>query len=83
MHTDSEAMLNAGVNLASALWPEFLGSLGWSSDCIRRVFTHQVGKAHRKRLLDALELPVELDFPTVERFGNTGAAALPMAAAGS
>lgn len=81
MRTDSEGMLNAGVALASRLWPEFLATLDWTAESIRRVCTHQVGKAHRKRLLDALELPAELDFPTVERFGNTGAAALPMALA--
>ena len=46
-----------------------------------RVFTHQVGKQHRNLLLERLELDPHLDFPTVEHFGNTGAAALPMALA--
>jgi 3-oxoacyl-[acyl-carrier-protein] synthase-3 len=40
------------------------------------VFTHQVGRAHRKLLLERLALPPERDYPVVEFLGNTGAAAL-------
>jgi 3-oxoacyl-[acyl-carrier-protein] synthase-3 len=53
----------------------------WSNADIEKVFTHQVGKAHRALLMKSLGLDPDLDFPTVERFGNTGAAALPMALA--
>lgn len=79
MQTDSEALLHAGVRLAKELWPFFLGTLEWTADDINKVFTHQVGRAHRKLLLDELGIPLEKDFPTVERFGNTGSTALPMA----
>lgn len=79
MSTDSEALLHAGVGLASKTWdafhPELLG--GQLPD---RVTTHQVGSRHRKLLLDTLGIKESLDYPTVERFGNTGSAALPMAA---
>lgn len=81
MSTDSEALLHAGVNLAEAAWPEFLHELNWRSDGIQRVFTHQVGRAHRKLLLERLGLPEQADFPTVEFLGNTGSAALPTAVA--
>jgi 3-oxoacyl-[acyl-carrier-protein] synthase-3 len=81
MSTDAEALLHAGVNLAQRAWPEFLEALGWRAADVQRVFTHQVGRAHRRLLLERLELPPEIDFPTVELMGNTGAAALPTAAA--
>ena len=81
MNTDSEALLHAGVNLAEAAWPEFLQALEWTPDTVRKVVTHQVGRAHRKLLLERLAIPAEADFPTVEFLGNTGAAALPLAAA--
>lgn len=81
MSTDSEALLHAGVNLAERTWPEFLETLGWRGADVQRVFTHQVGRAHRRLLLERLGLPEEIDFPTVEQMGNTGAAALPTAAA--
>jgi 3-oxoacyl-[acyl-carrier-protein] synthase-3 len=81
MSTDSEALLHAGVNLAAEAWPGFLHSIDWHDQGVNKVFTHQVGRAHRRLLLERLNLPDECDFPTVEFLGNTGSAALPMAAA--
>ena len=79
METDSEALLHAGVSLAAATWDATKQDLSWANDDVDRVFTHQVGKAHRKLLLDRLQLDPEIDSPTVEYLGNTGAVALPMA----
>lgn len=81
MATDSEALLHAGVNLAARCWERFLARLRWSVESVQKVFTHQVGRAHRKLLLERLGITPERDFPVVETLGNTGAAALPMAAA--
>lgn len=81
MQTDSEALLHAGVDLAVATWEDCRRKLGWRNSDVDKCFTHQVGKAHRKLLLERLELDASLDFPTVEYLGNTGAAALPMALA--
>ncbi|MEZ6046131.1 MAG: 3-oxoacyl-ACP synthase III [Planctomycetaceae bacterium] len=81
MNTDSEALLHAGVNLAAQTWEETRQNLEWSNSDVNRAVTHQVGRAHRKLLLEKLELPENIDFPTVEWLGNTGAVALPMAAA--
>ena len=60
-------------------WDRFQVELGWPAAEVQKVFTHQVGKAHRKLLLDRLGLSPEIDFPTVEFLGNTGAVALPTA----
>jgi 3-oxoacyl-[acyl-carrier-protein] synthase-3 len=79
MSTDSEALLHAGIDLAARCWGRFLERLRWTADNVQKVFTHQVGRAHRKLLLERLGIPAERDFPTVERLGNTGATALPMA----
>lgn len=81
METDSEALLHAGIALADRTWQQTKGVLGWRNEDVDRVFTHQVGRQHRTMLLETLKLDPHLDFPTVERFGNTGAAALPMALA--
>jgi acyl-CoA:acyl-CoA alkyltransferase len=81
MSTDSEALLHAGVTLAEATWADMKLQLGWENADVDKVFTHQVGKAHRNLLLERLGLPLEIDYPTVEYLGNTGAAALPTAAA--
>ncbi|WP_339731097.1 3-oxoacyl-ACP synthase III [uncultured Gimesia sp.] len=79
MQTDSESLLVAGVNLAIPTWEQTKRTLSWQNEDVDRVFTHQVGKAHRKLLLEKLGLDPGLDYPTVEMLGNTGAAALPMA----
>lgn len=79
MQTDSEALLHAGVELAAQTWDEFRRELDWTGDTVDKVFTHQVGRAHRKLLLERLGLDPAKDFPTVEFLGNTGAAALPTA----
>ena len=81
METDSEGLLRAGIALAERTWRKMKGEVGWNNEDVDRVFTHQVGKQHRSALLEKLELDPHLDFPTVERFGNTGAVALPMALA--
>lgn len=81
METDSEALLHAGIALAEKTWKQTREVLEWQNEDVDRVFTHQVGKQHRAMLLERLQLDPHLDFPTVEKFGNTGAVALPMALA--
>jgi len=81
MSTDSEALLHAGVALAEKTWQRMRQELGWTNESVTKVFTHQVGRAHRSLLLSRLNLSEQMDFPTVEFLGNTGAAALPTAAA--
>jgi 3-oxoacyl-[acyl-carrier-protein] synthase-3 len=79
METDSEALLHAGIALAQKTWEKAKQVLHWKNEDVGRVFTHQVGKQHRTLLMERLKLKPELDFPTVELLGNTGAAALPIA----
>lgn len=78
MSTDSEAMLHAGVELAQQTFADFQRELGWERSAIERVVTHQVGRAHRKLLLERLELDEALDHPTVERLGNMGSVSVPI-----
>lgn len=79
METDSEALLYAGVELADCAWEDTKRTLSWQNPDVDRVFTHQVGRAHRKLLLERLSIDPAIDSPTVEYLGNTGAVALPMA----
>ncbi|MCA8995559.1 MAG: 3-oxoacyl-ACP synthase III [Planctomycetaceae bacterium] len=81
MSTDSEALLHAGIGLAAETWERTKQQLSWNNGSVDKYFTHQVGKAHRQLLLEKLGLSFDRDYPTVERLGNTGAAALPTAAA--
>ncbi len=78
MATDSEALLQAGNALAARTWKRFLTELDWTPDSVERVITHQVGSAHRRLLLETLELDAAIDFPTVETLGNIGSVSLPL-----
>ncbi len=81
MRTDSERLLVAGVATGTETFHALLDESGWSRQSIGKVFTHQVGVAHRKAMLSAFELDPSIDFTTVEWLGNTGAVALPITVA--
>jgi 3-oxoacyl-[acyl-carrier-protein] synthase-3 len=78
METDSEALMQAGNELAQRTFRDFLDELGWRADGVERVVTHQVGSAHRKLLLESLGLGLERDFPTFATLGNVGSVSLPL-----
>ncbi|MFT4542346.1 MAG: 3-oxoacyl-[acyl-carrier-protein] synthase III [Planctomycetota bacterium] len=78
METDSEALLHAGNALAARTWEAFEQETSWTRQTVDRIVTHQVGAAHRKLLLETLELDPAKDFPTVETLGNIGSVSLPI-----
>lgn len=81
MQTDSEKLLVAGISSAQHCFGEFVSASGWQAAQIDRTVCHQVGKAHRKALLHALDLDPANDFTSYEHLGNTGSAALPVTTA--
>lgn len=81
MATDSERLLEEGVATGLATWNEFLNRSGWERSQIDKTVCHQVGSAHRRRMLEAFGLVAERDFTTYEWLGNTGAVALPVSLA--
>jgi 3-oxoacyl-[acyl-carrier-protein] synthase-3 len=78
MSTDSEALLQAGNELAARTFTELLAELAWTRASIERVVTHQVGTAHRRLLFETLALDPARDCPTVEELGNVGSVSLPL-----
>ena len=54
MRTDSETLMHEGIAAAAETFAEFLAGLGWQAGQIDKTFCHQVGRAHRKLLLDTL-----------------------------
>ena len=78
MDTDSETLLVEGIGTGAATFQDFLQGTGWQVDEIQATFCHQVGAAHRKRMLEALGLDPRRDFATFPWLGNTGSVALPI-----
>ncbi|MDR1385569.1 MAG: 3-oxoacyl-ACP synthase III [Planctomycetaceae bacterium] len=81
MQTDSEKLMHEGVAVAKSAFDEFLSETGWTRESIQRTFCHQVGKAHQQLLFETLKLAPSINFATLPYLGNTGAVALPTAAA--
>ena len=79
MHTDSELLLEAGVNTGFEAFESLLKELDWSRDEISSTVCHQVGTVHRRRMLERLRMPEKSDFSTFAELGNTGSVALPTA----
>ena len=82
MNTDSELLL-AGLSTGKEAFEELLCELSWTHAHIQRTVCHQVGAAHRRRILETLALPADHDYATFSTWGNTGSVALPIALAQS
>jgi 3-oxoacyl-[acyl-carrier-protein] synthase-3 len=81
MWTDSESLMREGIAAAREAFGDFLREMEWSAGAIQKTFCHQVGRAHQRLLFEVLGLDPQLDYSTFEYLGNTGAVALPIAAA--
>lgn len=79
MNTDSELLLEAGVRTGAETFDALLAETQWNRQEIGYTVCHQVGTAHRRRMLQTIQMPEETDFCTFSRFGNTGSVALPVA----
>ncbi|GIX00318.1 MAG: 3-oxoacyl-ACP synthase III [Pirellulaceae bacterium] len=80
MQTDSEELLEAGVAVGQRTFEALLAN-GLTRDDIDATICHQVGSAHRRRMLEALQLDAQRDVATFPWLGNTGSVALPTALA--
>jgi 3-oxoacyl-[acyl-carrier-protein] synthase-3 len=78
MQTDSEALLEAGVEVAARCWARFKMESGWDEKTPDVIICHQVGRAHQRRLFDRLGLDDAKDFSTFPWLGNVGSVSLPI-----
>ena len=78
MATDSEQLLEKGIETAAACWQAFGRELDWPKASIDRFFCHQVGKAHAQLLFATLELDPARNFETLPQLGNVGSVSAPI-----
>lgn len=81
MRTDSETLMLRGVEAGQKTMAKLLVDGGLKISDFDRTVCHQVGAAHRKLMLESLDIDPEIDFPTFSWLGNTGAAAAPISMA--
>lgn len=78
MSTDSEVLLEKGVETAARCWEKFLRTLDWKKESINRFFCHQVGRAHAQLLFNTLALDPARNFETLAMLGNVGSVSAPI-----
>lgn len=78
MATDSEQLLEKGIETAAACWQVFARELAWPKASIDRFFCHQVGKAHAQLLFATLDLDPSKNFETLPTLGNVGSVSAPL-----
>ena len=78
MSTDSELLLEKGVETAARCWQDFCAALGWQPDSVDRFFCHQVGRAHAQLLFSRLGLDPVKNFETLPVLGNVGSVSAPI-----
>jgi 3-oxoacyl-[acyl-carrier-protein] synthase-3 len=78
MSTDSELLLEKGVETAKRCWQGFQEESGWKAESVDQFFCHQVGQAHARRLFSTLGLDPERNFETLPVLGNAGSVSAPI-----
>jgi len=78
MATDSEELMQRGIETARDTWDDFLAELGWLETGIDVYFCHQVGQAHARLLFERLGLAPGKNFATLPYLGNTGSVSAPI-----
>ena len=78
MTTDSEQLLEKGIETAAACWQTFQQELAWHPSAIDQFFCHQVGKAHAQLLFETLALDPGKNFETLPLLGNVGSVSAPI-----
>lgn len=81
MNTDSEVLMQYGIETAARTWRKFKTETLWDNDTSDCICTHQVGLAHKKLLFNTLGLDIKKDYPTLESFGNIGSVSCPLTVA--
>jgi 3-oxoacyl-[acyl-carrier-protein] synthase-3 len=81
MYTDAASVLKYGIPLGKQTWQDFLDQMGWGAEDVDRVICHQVGAAHRDKILRSIGVAPEKDFSTFPYLGNIGTVSLPITAA--
>jgi acyl-CoA:acyl-CoA alkyltransferase len=79
MNTDSELLLEAGIRTGGEAFEKLLAETAWQRADIGFTVCHQVGTAHRRRMLERLAMPESTDYCSFPDLGNTGSVALPTA----
>jgi 3-oxoacyl-[acyl-carrier-protein] synthase-3 len=75
----SAELQSLAVGQLPGLLTKAVESVGWSLDDVDRIVPHQVSRSVIEQISDLLEIPTSLSEVTLDQFGNTAAASIPIA----
>jgi 3-oxoacyl-[acyl-carrier-protein] synthase-3 len=81
MRTNSTPLLHEGLKVIYSAWDGFSKELGWNSETVDKVFTHQVSEKQRELGLKAIGLNRGIDYPTLIELGNIASVSAPLSMA--
>jgi acyl-CoA:acyl-CoA alkyltransferase len=79
MYTESRALISAGAKTGAIAWSETAELLGWTSDELRAIFPHQIGKQLNNAFYKSMGLDHSKEYAIYPQLGNMVSAALPAA----
>ncbi len=77
--SDSEKILELALEKIPPLMEKVMKKVGWEPDDVDLVIGHQVTIKIMRDILNKVNIPFEKTVVTVDRYGNTGAASIPIA----
>ncbi len=81
METNTQELMKRGLNLFQISWVLFKEEMKWENDTPSHFLTHQISLAHHRKCFQLLEINEEKSYPFIQKLGNTGSAAAPLALA--
>lgn len=79
MHTEASTLITAASHLARVSWNALSNLLGWTSEELKAVFPHQIGKQANSAFYENMGVDYAKVFGIYAKFGNMVSAALPAA----
>lgn len=76
---DSQELQKLALTHLPELLAKTMAELGWAAEDLAFVVPHQVSRAVIEGIAEAMDFPVDRCLITLDRFGNTAAASIPLA----
>ncbi|MBN8549405.1 MAG: 3-oxoacyl-ACP synthase III [Deltaproteobacteria bacterium] len=81
MTTESSKLISAASKVGARVWKDASQVFGWSSDDVKHIFCHQVGKQVNEAFYKEMGLDVQKEYTIYRKYGNLVSAAMPTALA--
>lgn len=78
MKTNSRVLLDEGLKVIAAAWDGFSQEMGWTTDMVDKIFSHQVSEKQRVMGMEMIGFDEGKDYPTLTYLGNIASVSAPI-----